>query len=105
MNEVNLVAGTIVFGKEVPALTVVGIKAILLQNGGNRWKSITVRRAGKEGKHNLDFVYLLKDGEQKTQVKAVNKLIQFLKDQLGIKEENSKVPKGVNSWCISTVIG
>jgi len=101
------VAGTVKFDASVPEEKLKGFIVEMKSNNPERWVDLHIRGAGDDGTHYIAFHYLLPDGKKKTHKKAVHRLLQYLRDQLGEQEHCSKpgkmIPCGVMGWSISTV--
>lgn len=107
LNREHCIAGTVRFKASVPferlAIFVTDMKA----QSPERWVDLHVRKAGDDGTHYIGFHYILDDGQEMTHRKAVHKLLQYLRDQLGSRKVTGRrpdpVPTGVIGWSISTV--
>jgi hypothetical protein len=101
------VAGTVKFDTSVSIEKLANFILDMKSNKPERWVDLHIRGAGGDGTHYIAFHYILPDGEKKTHKKAVNSLLQYLRDQLGTRPKQEKksdrVPLGVMGWSISTV--
>ncbi|MBX9906281.1 hypothetical protein K2X96_00080 [Patescibacteria group bacterium] len=101
------VAGTVKFNASVPIEKLVGFITHIKADNTERWFDLHIRGAGDDGTHYIAFHYILPDGKKKTQTKMVNKLLQYLRDELGTHPKKGKnpalIPRGVIGWSIGTV--
>ncbi len=107
LSKSNHVAGTIKFLATVSVERLSGFISDMKQENPDRWVDLHIRSAGDDGMNYIAFHYILPDGRKKTHTKAVNRLLQYLRDQLGTRPEThgheDPVPVGVKGWSISTV--
>ncbi len=107
LNNDHRVAGTVKFDASVSIEKLADFVSEMKSRTPERWVDLHIRGAGGDGTHYIAFHYLLPDGEKKTHTKAVNSLLQYLRDQLGTRPKQGKkadpVPQGVMGWSISTV--
>lgn len=108
LNHDHRVAGTVKFNASVSVEKLADFVSVMKSHTPERWVDLHIRGAGDDGAHYIAFHYILKDGEKKTHKKAVNSLLQYLRDQLGTSPRKGKksdsVPQGVVGWSISTVM-
>lgn len=107
LNHDHRVAGTVKFDASVPIEKLAHFITEMKSKTPERWVDLHIRGAGDDGTHYIAFHYTLPDGEKKTQTKAVNGFLEYLRDQLGTRPKQGKkadpVPRGVMGWSISTV--
>ena len=104
LNKDNRIAGTIIFDGSIPLKKLEYLITNIKSYGEpNRWVDLHIRGAGDNGSHCLVFHYILENGKKKTHNRMSQKIIDYLKTELGVRLGNSKVPTGVKSWSISTV--
>jgi len=107
LNHDHRVAGTLKFDTSVPIEKLADFISEMKSRTPERWVDLHIRGAGDDGTHYIAFHYILPDGTKKTHTKAVNSLLQYLRDQLGTRPKKGKkadpVPRGVMGWSISTV--
>jgi hypothetical protein len=107
LNRDHCVAGTVKFDASVSVEKLAGFISEMKSRTPERWVDLHIRGVGGDGTHYIAFHYILSDGEKKTHKKAVNSLLQYLRDQLGTRPKQGKkadpVPQGVMGWSISTV--
>lgn len=103
----NHAAGTVKFDRSVSVGELSELTAEMKRHNPDRWIDLHIRSAGDDGTHYIAFHYILPDVKKKTYKRAVNRLIQFLRDRLGSRpKRNGKknsVPNGVVGWSISIV--
>lgn len=107
LNHDHRVAGTVKFDASVPVEKLSNFIKEMKSRKPDRWVDLHIRGAGDDGTHYIAFHYILPDGAKKTHTKAVNSLLQYLRDQLGTRPKKGKksdsIPQGVMGWSISTV--
>jgi len=107
LNRDHRVAGTVKFDTSVPIEKLADFISEMKSKNPERWVDLHIRGAGDDGTHYIAFHYILQDGKKKTHKKAVQSLLQYLRDRLGSRPKQGKksdpVPRGVMGWSISTV--
>ncbi len=108
LNYDHSIGGSVKFDASVPVATLAVFIKEMRSSNPERWIDLHIRSSGDDGTHYIAFHYILSDGKEKTCTKAINRLLQYLCDQLGIcpnrGKKNSLVPHGVKGWSISTVV-
>ncbi len=98
------VAGSIHFEPHVPEYKILEIMLQLKNTNTTRWVHLHTRSGGDNGSRVLAFVFILPDGEKKTQDKFTYVLLEDLKKSLGtVTRKQKDLPKGVKAWNISPI--
>lgn len=98
------VAGSIHFEPQVSEYKILEIMLDLKKENTTRWIHVHVRRGGDDGSRVLAFIFILPDGEEKTQEKFVYVLLEYLKKYLGtVTRKQKDLPEGVRAWNIAKI--
>lgn len=104
----NLMAGTIKLDSTVPKSKIIDILFDLKRSRfGSRFQNLHHRGAGDDGSNYIALIYLLKNGDKRTQTRATHQIVGFVKDRLQPDRTrgNRKKTPGFIGWSIATVEG